>query len=123
MTDAENRIWYYLRDRRLQGYKFVRQYVIGKYIVDFICREKKLIIEIDGGQHMNAMEYDEQRSCYLESRGYQVLRVWNNEVFDNIQGVMESILNCMDFVGDSEADALIPSPSPQGEKGAYRSRS
>jgi very-short-patch-repair endonuclease len=93
MTDAESRMWYYLRNRRLAGYKFVRQYAIGKYIVDFICREKNLIIEVDGGQHMNAIEYDEQRSMYLKNRGYQVFRVWNNDVFNNIQGVIESILN------------------------------
>jgi len=96
MTDAENRMWYDLRNRRLNGYKFVRQYAIGNYIVDFICREKNLIIEVDGGQHMDAIEYDEQRSNYLKSRGYQVFRVWNNDVFNNIQGVMEGILNLIE---------------------------
>jgi very-short-patch-repair endonuclease len=55
MTEAENRMWYYLRNRRLGGYKFVRQYTIGNYIVDFICREKKMIIEVDGGQHMTCI--------------------------------------------------------------------
>lgn len=97
MTEAENRMWYYLRNRRLGGYKFVRQYTIGNYIVDFICREKNLIIEIDGGQHMTAVAYDEQRSDYLKSRGYRVLRVWNNEVFNNIQGVVQSILSLIDL--------------------------
>ncbi len=96
MTDAENRMWYYLRNRRLNGYKFVRQYAIGNYIVDFICREKNLIIEVDGGQHMDDIEYDEQRSMYLNSRGYQVFRVWNNDVLNNIQGVMEGILNLIE---------------------------
>jgi len=62
MTDAENRMWYYLRNRRLAGYKFVRQHTIGKYIVDFICRDKNLIIEIDGGQHMEATTYDIRRT-------------------------------------------------------------
>ncbi|MGQ3891356.1 endonuclease domain-containing protein [Legionella sp. CNM-4043-24] len=96
MTDAESRIWYYLRNRRLAGYKFVREYVIGSYIADFVCREKKLIIEIDGGQHMSAVTYDLQRTRALETIGYQVLRVWNNEVYENIQGVMEGILNALE---------------------------
>jgi very-short-patch-repair endonuclease len=96
MTDAEQRMWYYLRNRRLAGYKFVRQHVIGNYIVDFICREKNLIIEIDGGQHMNAERYDSDRTKYFEKLGYQVFRVWNNEVFDNMQGVVEGILNLIE---------------------------
>ena len=68
-TDAENRMWYYLRNRRLGGYKFVREQVIGKYIADFVCREKKLIIEVDGGQHMAAAAYDQQRTEDLEAIG------------------------------------------------------
>lgn len=96
MTDAEHRMWYYLRNRRLGGYKFVRQYAIGNYIVDFICREKHVIIEVDGGQHMGAVDYDEQRSLFLEHRGYRVFRVWNHEVFNNIQGVMQGILNLIE---------------------------
>ena len=98
MTDAESRMWYYLRNRRLGGYKFVREHVIGKYIADFVCREKKLIIEVDGGQHMSAVEYDQQRTAYLEVRGYTVLRVWNNEVHENIQGFTEKILNLLEIV-------------------------
>jgi len=98
MTDAENRMWYYLRNRRLNGYKFVREKVIGKYIADFVCREKKLIIEVDGGQHMAAAAYDNQRTKDLEAIGYQVVRFWNNEVHENIQGVMENILNLLENV-------------------------
>ncbi|OGT63770.1 MAG: hypothetical protein A3J38_03215 [Gammaproteobacteria bacterium RIFCSPHIGHO2_12_FULL_45_9] len=75
MTDAGIRMWYYLRNRRLSGYKFVREQVIGAYIVDFLCREKKLIIEIDGGQHGNAIEYDTQRTKDLERQGYRVIRI------------------------------------------------
>jgi very-short-patch-repair endonuclease len=95
MTDAENRMWYYLRNRRLGGYKFVREHVIGHYIADFVCREKKLVIEIDGGQHMDAVEYDRLRTKDLESRGYRVLRLWNHEVFKKIQGVMDGVLNIL----------------------------
>jgi very-short-patch-repair endonuclease len=98
MTDAENRMWYYLRNRRLGGYKFVRELVIGHYIADFVCREKKLVIEIDGSQHMDAVEYDALRTKDLEGLGYRVLRLWNNEVFQNILGVMDSILNLLDTV-------------------------
>jgi very-short-patch-repair endonuclease len=97
-TDAENRMWYYLRNRRLGGFKFVREYVIGNYIADFVCREKKLIIEVDGGQHMTAVAYDQQRTKDLEALGYKVVRVWNNEVFNNIQGVMEHILSLLEIV-------------------------
>jgi len=95
-TNAENRMWYFLRDRRLNGYKFVRECVLGPYIADFVCREKKLIIEVDGGQHMDAAEYDKQRTENLAKDGYRVLRFWNDEVFINIQGVLEAILNAVE---------------------------
>jgi very-short-patch-repair endonuclease len=115
MTAAENRMWYYLRNRRLAGYKFVREQVIGKYIADFVCRDKNLIIEVDGGQHMAAAAYDQQRTEDLEALGYQVLRVWNHEVYDNIQGVMDKILSIIEG-GNARMITLIPSPSPlEGE--------
>ena len=76
MTDAENRMWYFLRNRRLNGYKFVR--------------------EVDGCQHMDAIEYDQRRTAYLIKLGYNVLRVWNNEVFNNIEGVLETILSSLE---------------------------
>ena len=100
MTNAENRMWYFLRNRRLNGYKFVREQVIGNYIADFVCREKKVIIEIDGGQHMKAMEYDRQRTEFLEKNGYKILRAWNNEVTSNIQGVLETILHLLESLPD-----------------------
>jgi very-short-patch-repair endonuclease len=114
MTLAENRMWYYLRGRRLGGYKFVRQQVIDNYIVDFVCREKKLIVEVDGGQHMDETEYDEHRTRVLEAHGYQVLRVWNNDVFQNTQGIMEKILVLLETV--PHLGTLIPSPSPRGRR-------
>jgi len=118
MTDAGNRMWYYLRNRRLCGYKFVREYVIGNYIADFVCREKKLIVEVDGGQHMDAIPYDTKRTHYLESCGYKVFRVWNNDVFTNIQGVMDGILGLLE--DRTKPSTLIPGPSPSREKGAVR---
>ena len=120
MTDAENRIWYYLRNRRLAGYKFVREHVIGPFIADFVCREKKLVIEIDGSQHMDAVEYDEMRTKYLKDRGYQVLRIWNHEVFENIEGVTDHILNILDTVPSQSPSS--PTLLPQREKGADRAK-
>ncbi len=114
MTDAENRMWYYLRNRRLGGYKFVREQVIGHYIADFVCREKKLIIEIDGGQHMDAVEYNRLRTKDLEDRGYRVLRIWNHEVFKNIQGVMDGILNLLDTMPHQAPSS--PTLLPQGRR-------
>ena len=114
MTDAENRMWYYLRNRRLGGYKFVREQVIGHYIADFLCREKKLVIEIDGGQHMEAVEYDRLRTKDLESRGYRLLRIWNHEVFKNIQAVMDGILNLLDNLPHQTPSS--PTLLPQGRR-------
>src|SRR6185312_16994050 len=96
ITDAENRLWYFLRNRRLNGDKFVRQYIVGNYIVDFVCREKNLIIELDGGQHMQAAEYDRCRTEYLEKCGYKVLRFWNIDVFKNTRDVLETIVNALE---------------------------
>ena len=98
MTEAEARVWCFLRDRRLNGYKFVRELVIDNYIADFGCRQKKLIIEIDGSQPINAEKYDKRRTEFLEKKGYRVFRVWNNEVFENINGVLEAILNLLENV-------------------------
>ena len=74
ITIAENRLWYYLRNRRLNGYKFIRQYIIGCYIVDFVCRDIKLVVEIDGGQHSTATGYDQSRTDFLMQQGYSVIR-------------------------------------------------
>ncbi len=94
-TDAENRMWYFLRNRRLHGFKFSRQYVVEPYIVDFICREKNLIIELDGGHHTENVLYDEERTHFLELNGYKVLRFWNHEVLNNINAVLDLILQSL----------------------------
>ncbi|CEG57670.1 endonuclease domain-containing protein [Legionella fallonii] len=91
-TDAESYLWFYLRAHRLKGHKFKRQVPIGKYIVDFICQQNKLIIELDGGQHILNKEYDEARTAYLNSIGYKVLRFWNDEVLLKIEEVLEHII-------------------------------
>jgi len=85
-TVAERRIWRMLRDRQL-GLKFKRQFQIGKYITDFACPELKLIVECDGGQHDEAKQKDDTRTEFLSSLGYKVIRIWNNEIFKNQEGV------------------------------------
>jgi very-short-patch-repair endonuclease len=90
-TAAERALWKYVRSRGVDGFKFVRQEPIGPYIVDFVCREKRLIIEVDGGQHATDKR-DAIRDQWLADHRYRVLRVWNNEVMENIEGVWEMIL-------------------------------
>ena len=93
MTPQERKLWQTIRNRNFYGYRFLRQYVIGNYIVDFLCREKKIIIEIDGGQHnqINDINYDKKRTEYLNSKGYKVIRFWNNDVDNNMQGVFNKL--------------------------------
>ncbi len=88
-TTQEQKLWNLLRNKQFNGIKFVRQYPIGDYIVDFACRKLKLIIELDGGQHNEPQNiaYDNKRSEYLTSRGYRIIRFWNNEIDENIEGV------------------------------------
>ena len=89
-TDTEKYLWKYLRGRQLEGFKFRRQHPIGKYIVDFINLERKIIIEFDGGQHLENKK-DKLRDRWLKEQGYEVLRFWDNEVLTNIEGVLELI--------------------------------
>ncbi|MBI4310099.1 MAG: endonuclease domain-containing protein, partial [Candidatus Omnitrophica bacterium] len=100
LTEAEKHLWYALRLKNL-GLKFRRQAVIGQFIVDFICFEKRLIIEVDGGQHTDN-EKDKIRDEWLKERGYKVLRFWNNDVLSNRDGVLERIIESLNH----------PLPSP-----------
>ena len=93
-TDAEGTLWYRLRARRLNGHKFVRQEPIGPYTVDFICREARLIIEVDGGQHADSPR-DVVRDKWLTDRNYRILRFWNNDVSRNLAGVLETIVTAL----------------------------
>jgi very-short-patch-repair endonuclease len=88
-TDAEARLWYYLRSRRFDGAKFIRQFPIGPYIADFACRDARLAIELDGGQHNEVV--DAPRTQVIESFGYRIIRFWNNDVLANTEGVLEAI--------------------------------
>ena len=90
-TDAERKLWFRLRDRRLGGWKFRRQFPIDRFIVDFCCADARLIVELDGGQHAVQAEADAQRTKLLEAMGYLVLRYWNNDVMSNLDGVLEDI--------------------------------
>lgn len=89
-TDAEGRLWRHLRARQFQGVKFRRQFPVGPYIVDFIALQSRLVIELDGGQHLLSL-YDEQRDDWLSRQGFRVLRFWNPQVLTNIDGVLTSI--------------------------------
>lgn len=94
MTDCEAKLWYFLRAKRFLGLKFKRQVPIGNYIVDFLCPELSLIIELDGSQHLENIDYDIERTNYLESLGFKVLRIMDNE-FSDIESVLEYIRqNC-----------------------------
>jgi len=94
-TDAETRLWSRLRRKQLDGLRFRRQAPIGPYVVDFFCPVAKLVIEVDGGQHAEQQDYDDQRTRWLEERGYRVVRFWNNDVLANTEGVLAEILRAV----------------------------
>ena len=112
-TDAERVLWSHIRAKRLDGLKFRRQHPIGKYIVDFICLERKIVIELDGGQHAKREieEYDRERDNWFEKEGYGVLRFWDNDVLLNTKGILEGIKErCL------EHPPLNPLPSREGKQ-------
>jgi very-short-patch-repair endonuclease len=91
MTDAERLLWYHLRHRQFAGCRFRRQAPIGPYIVDFVCFEHRLIVELDGSQHAVQVEEDVRRTEWLNSQGFRVLRFWNNQMFEEREEVLETI--------------------------------
>ena len=90
-TPAERKLWAYLRGDKLHGVNFRRQHAIGNFIVDFVSIKNKLVIELDGSQHLDQVQYDIERSKYFESQGYKVVRFWNNQVENDINGVIRTI--------------------------------
>jgi very-short-patch-repair endonuclease len=109
-TDAERKLWFRLRDRRLHGMKFRRQVPVDRYVVDFCCEAAHLIVELDGGQHVKRNAEDAKRTETLESEGYLVLRLWNHDVLQNIEGVLESIIDTL------SPRSPHPDPLPNGER-------
>ncbi len=130
-TPAERKLWSVLSNRQLCGVRFNRQVVIRPYICDLVARSAKLIIEIDGGHHGNSIGYDLARTAFLEAKGYHVMRFWNNEVLENIEGVVTTIAQALNSashqsgrgraVEDSEGEGLsapkttCPPPLASGE--------
>jgi very-short-patch-repair endonuclease len=109
LTDSERLLWRHLRSKQIEGNKFRRQEPLGKYVVDFVCHEKRIVIEVDGSQHSIDKGIDKARDKWLKEQRYNVLRFWNNEVLTNVDGVLEVIRNTL----------LSPSlnPSHQGREG------
>ena len=92
LTRVERRLWTHLRAKRFHGWHIRRQVPIGRYVADFVCEKARVIVEVDGGQHSESVASDAQRTQWLESQGYRVLRYWNNEVLQNLEGVLETLL-------------------------------
>jgi very-short-patch-repair endonuclease len=105
-TDVEQRFWLAVRDRRLGGYKFRRQASIGPFVVDFLCVERRLVVELDGGQHGG--EDDRRRTEFLERADYRVLRFWNNDVLENEEGVLLTVLAALEGAGPPSPNPLPP---------------
>jgi very-short-patch-repair endonuclease len=108
-TDAEHRLWQVLRAHRFAGYKFRRQAPLDFYIADFVCFSRRLIVELDGGQHADSAA-DQRRDAYLKAQGFRVLRIWNSELFTNEEGVLETILSALQ-------SPPLPNPSPARGEG------
>jgi very-short-patch-repair endonuclease len=114
LTDAERLLWKYLRAKQVEGLKFRRQEPIVNYIVDFVCFESRVVVEVDGGQHSE--ERDAKRDNWLQSQGFKVTRFWNHEVLANIEGVLEVIRrNCIHQL-KSESPSPLPSHQGRGDK-------
>ncbi|MCF8880545.1 DUF559 domain-containing protein [Hyphobacterium sp. SN044] len=112
LTNAEAILWAQLQKRQLKGWHFRRQHPVGHFIADFACAKAKLVIEVDGATHGSDRELtrDEKRTAFLESRGWRILRVWNNDIYDNLDGVMDAI------------GAALPPSGPSGHLPRERGR-
>ena len=110
LTESEQALWKHLRMRQLAGCKFRRQQPIGPYIVDFVSFARKVIVEVDGGQHSQQAEYDSARTAWLEAQEYRVLRFWNRQVLKEIEAVKAVILKTL----ECSIDTPHLNPPPQG---------
>ena len=117
MTEPERKLWSVLRNGRLDGAKFRRQQPVGPFIADFVCQEQRLIVEADGGQHAENLA-DARRSAFLRSKGYRVLRFWNNEIMSNLDGVAQIVATALSTPHPAQAAPESPSPSRgEGSRG------
>ncbi len=114
LTDAERKLWQMLRSRQLAQLKFRRQVPLGPWIADFVSYEHKIVVEADGGQHVDS-EHDQARDADLAARGFRVLRFWNNDIVSNTSGVLERILEVLE-TSPSPALAALGHPLPRGER-------
>jgi very-short-patch-repair endonuclease len=116
MTDVERKLWARLRDAQLGGYKFRRQHPLGPYVPDFFCESERLAVEIDGEQHADNKDKNDRRTAWLVARGWRVIRFWNHEVTENIEGVLERLRLELPAAPHPRA-ARAPSPSGRGLPG------
>ena len=116
MTDGERRLWARLRREQL-GVKFRRQHPLGGYVRDFVCLERKLVIEVDGSQHLEQVAYDARRSAWLESRGFQVLRFWANEALSETGAVVERIIHTLGLVAPLAPTPTLPQRGRESTQG------
>src|SRR5438552_11397847 len=116
-SEVEKRLWLRLRDHGLFGLKFRRQVSLGPFVADFVCADRGIIVELDGGQHSATEDADRRRTAWLESRGWRVIRFWNNEVNENIDGVLQVIASAcgIDVDGPHLGEGEVRSPLPVGE--------
>jgi very-short-patch-repair endonuclease len=112
-TPAEHRLWQILRAKRLAGYKFKRQLVIDYYIGDFVCPQRRLIVEADGGQHAECV-HDRARDAYLKAQDFRILRFWNSDIFNNEEGVGDAIFAALTAPPPARPAAELPSPAEGG---------
>jgi very-short-patch-repair endonuclease len=110
-TDAEHLLWQRLRGRQIEGCKFRRQHPYGDFILDFVCLQRRVIVELDGSQHADAQLRDDARTARIEVAGFEILRFWNNEVLEDTEGVLESIRQCL----ERRANPSPPNPPLEGE--------
>ena len=112
-TDAERRLWHRLRASQLHGHKFRRQHPIGPYVADFACVAQRLVVELDGGQHVERARRDRARTGYLRSHGWRVVRFWDNEALNDTDAVVERIL---EFLVEAPHPGPLPAMRGEGEE-------
>jgi very-short-patch-repair endonuclease len=116
MTDAERKLWFALKDRRFEAFKFRRQVPVGPYIADFLCFESRLIVEVDGGQHAESVR-DVERDAWLSQNAFRVVRFWNNDVLQNLEGVLTSLATELNTTPHPSSRLRETPPSPARGEG------